>query len=153
MKKLLIIVLVFIVSHPGFSQNETQKVNSKKEETYIFDRLTVIYHPQKLPISIDQDFIPKGAEILVSTEYRGNFYESAESSVIYTTQDEKDKILKFYEDLFKLQEWRILQKEIKKDHYILLTESPYKKIFTVHIQDNSQKRKVKLFYRKTGINF
>ena len=106
-----------------------------------------------MPISIDKEFIPQGADIIVSTEYRGNFYESAESSLIYTTQDKKEDILKFYEEIFKLQEWRILQKEAKDNAYILLTESPYKKIFTVHIQDEINKRKVKLFFRKTGVSF
>ncbi|MCB1190392.1 MAG: hypothetical protein KDK90_08160 [Leptospiraceae bacterium] len=146
------VLLFLLIAIPIFSQNE-KPTNSGKEEVYVFDRLTIIYHPQKLPISIDKEFIPQGADIIVSTEYRGNFYESAESSLIYTTQDKKEDILKFYEEIFKLQEWRILQKEAKDNAYMLLTESPYKKIFTVHIQDEINKRKVKLFFRKTGVSF
>ncbi|MCB1159231.1 MAG: hypothetical protein H7A25_07055 [Leptospiraceae bacterium] len=122
-------------------------VPNQEEEILLFDRLTIFKNPSRIPDFFARGYIPRSAEYVYSTRYRGSFYPDAEISFAYRTSLGIDDLLLFYETLSKEKELRVLQKEKKENSHIILLETLSRRIITIQISEQQNSRFVFLFYK------
>ncbi|WP_243393461.1 hypothetical protein [Leptospira perolatii] len=162
MRSFLVFFLLLGIQ-PIFSQVDSQLPNSlnqdqptvvkKKEKAKIFraSRLTYQEYPYKHPSGIPSDFVPKGSDLIYSTELRTDrILEIKEAVVIFEHELSKPRIETYYETIFNFLNFKILQNQKSEAKTLYLVEGFNHKTVAISIEAISSGSKVKLFYRKSG---
>ena len=125
---------------------------SGKEEKWISDRLILRQNPESVARVIPKEFVPDGSALLKSTDFRGAFSEISEATLIMEHSMKLSELTVYYDFVFKALQWKILQKETVRDKKeLFLAEGPGRKIVTVHLLDETARRKIKIIMRKNSV--
>ncbi|MCC6275702.1 MAG: hypothetical protein IT569_07580 [Leptospiraceae bacterium] len=143
LKAYFILFVYVIMLFPLFSQS--------KEKVWHYEKLTIRENPEQRPKAIQKEFIPDGGNLLYSTEFRGSFGDSVESVVIYGHSLDLKSLNLFYDLIFKNLEWKVLQKELLEKKSVYLAEGPSRRMITILLSDESDKRIIKIFLKKATL--
>lgn len=80
--------------------------------------------------------------------YVDSLGEPNEAFLYITTSDTFEQVQKYYEDFFRVNEYRILQRSDKTDKLMLLAESPIRRLITVILKKENQNTHIKLYFKK-----
>ncbi len=83
-----------------------------------------------------------------SRGYMDSLGEPNESFLYLTTSDSLEQVQKYYEDFFRVNEYRILQRSDKSRKLMLLAESPIRRLITVILKEESKITNIKLYFKK-----
>ncbi|MCB1176996.1 MAG: hypothetical protein KDK36_05395 [Leptospiraceae bacterium] len=138
------IILFLILILPIFSKDRPEKIK--------IDRVIIHRNPIELPGVFTESLIPQNSKILLGTEFAktmiDSLTDSSESVLIIENSESLEKLSEFYEKFFKENDWKVLQKDIREDKIIFLTESNTRRTLGVLIKTDNGKSKIKLFHRR-----
>lgn len=144
MKIFLKILFIFLFVSSLFS--ESQEI----EESFVFDKLRIIKNPNSNPESINSELIPPTAKILFVSDFVQEKFLSVEVFLILHSTMTTNDLSQYYEILFKLRSYKILQQESMENKTMYLIENQNRRLITIHIDDKNSYRKIKLYLKSSN---
>lgn len=134
-------IFVFFIALFLFSEQVPRKENF----TYYND-LKIIENPEKSTATIiPKAFIPENAKLL-------KFFEldifSTEGGLFFLTQNDFNKLEKFYEDSFNQNDWKVFRKDKSDSILLFQVENGSKRIYSILVKKENSDFKVKIFYKR-----
>lgn len=80
--------------------------------------------------------------------YLDSLGEPNESFLYLKTTDSFEKVQKYYEDFFRVNDYRILQRSDKSKKLMLLVESPIRRLVTLILKGDGNITHIKLYFKK-----
>ncbi|MCX7998878.1 MAG: hypothetical protein N3A69_08000, partial [Leptospiraceae bacterium] len=80
--------------------------------------------------------------------YMDSLGEPNESFLYLKTTDSFEQVQKYYEDFFRVNDYRILQRSDKSKKFMLFVESPIRRLVTLILKGDGNSTHIKLYFKK-----
>lgn len=127
-------------------------VVSISSETIRFEQIILYWKENIQSRAFKEGLQYPNAQVLNGLDYARGYMDSLgepnESFLLLKTGDSLAQVLKYYEDFFRVNEYRILQRADKQKKLMLFAESPIRRLVTLILQEDSDSTLIKLYFKK-----
>lgn len=121
-------------------------------EVLRFEQIT-LYWKESLPSRAFKEGLHyPNSENLYGVDYARAYIDSLgepqESFLYLRTTDKFEFVQNYYEEFFRVNEYRILQRNDKSKKLVLLVESPVRRLITLILSEDGDYRYIKLYFKK-----
>lgn len=123
---------------------------SDGENTLKLKFVTLVEKPEEMPSGLPREFrYPRSTMELLGFYDAGNFFTAQEGVIVFNTPDGRDMVEEYYKQVFRENEWIIIQNTEQAGGRLILAESPYQKLAAVILRGEDPLR-IKLYFKRVS---
>lgn len=142
LKNFLILALSIVIMLSSCNDDSSPKY-------YNFGEFHLFERPDNLADDYPSLFTYKNSRIIQAGHF-GELSYNRQGVVVMQTQDDRATVFKYYNKVFSIRKWQIIQSTFLKNSAVIMAESPSRKLITIIIR-NENPATIKLYFKQTGI--